>query len=1044
MLGIGRAEGVARFEGFELDLRSAELRKPNGTTIRLSEQPLRILVALLERPSELVLREDLRKRLWPNDTIVEFEHSINAAMNRLRQALGDSAESPKFIETLARRGYRWKTSVRWEQPQVAPAPHKPANGNLVGKKVSHYRVLEVVGGGGMGVVYKAEDIKLARRVALKFLPEELAGDPAAMRRFEREARAASALNHLNICTIHAVEEHEAQPFIVMELLEGRTLRDIIADCTNSSSTLPIPTLLDIAIQIAQGLEAAHEKGIIHRDIKPANIFITRHGQVKILDFGLAKLHEFETAEAQSHASTQLAPRPEWNPLLTLTRTGTTVGTAAYMSPEQVRGEKLDARTDLFSFGLVLYEMATGKRAFAGDSAPVLHHAILNERPSPVRDLSPGIPSKIESTINKAIQKERQARYQTAAEIRAELETLKRELGARRSYWWAAAAGTLALFMLIGSFWLARRQPQLPSPPIRFKQLTANSSENRITGAQISPDGQSLLYTDRTGMHLKLIATGKTQTITLPEQLREKNMELSLADFAWSRDGARFLANAHPSGVDVALISEAEVLKRGGLSTWEFSVPAGAFRKLRDMAWADSYSPDGSLISFRTNKGRLGTREIWLMDSNGSQAHKILESGGESGIGVFTWSPDGRRVSYLRDNGTTLVATGHYWEGDHLGKESSRSDLSPDLMDKNEVLDGAELPDGRVIIAVQEHGTNSRSGCNFWTVRIDQKTGNPVEKPQQLTHWPGVCMSHISFTNDGKKLTFIEWAYRSTIDAADLQAGGRRIANERHFTLTESGDYPIDWTPDSKKIIFVSNRSGHYEFYLQPLDEDTAQVLVDAPGSSCCVSPDGRWFIYLTHGKSGDNSAWQLMRAPIAGGPSQEILTLKNLVDSSCARSPSRTCVIAERAEDQKQVVITAFDLLKGRGSELTRISVDPETETGPIKLSPDGSRLAVIRNTANPLQILSLKGELLREIKIPTWDHDTGPITWATDSRSLYVPVAAPEGAFLLHISLAGAVHVLRTNEGGPYTSGIPSPDGRHIAIGTSVQTENVWMMENF
>ena len=190
-----------------------------------------------------------------------------------------------------------------------------------------------------------------------------------------------------------MEEHEGQPFIVMELLEGRTLRDMIADCANSKSTLPMPRLLDIAIQIAQGLEAAHQKGIIHRDIKPANIFITNHGQVKILDFGLAKLHEFETADAQSPASTKPAFSPENNPLLTLTRTGTTVGTAAYMSPEQVRGEKLDSRTDLFSFGLVLYEMATGHRAFAGDSAPVLHQAILNEIPPPVRGLNPAIPSR---------------------------------------------------------------------------------------------------------------------------------------------------------------------------------------------------------------------------------------------------------------------------------------------------------------------------------------------------------------------------------------------------------------------------------------------------------------------------------------------------------------------------------------------------------------------------------------------------------------------------------------------------------------------------
>jgi len=914
---------------------------------------------------------------------------------------------------------------------------------LTGKTVSHYRILEGLDGGGMGVVYRAEDIRLGRQVAIKFLPDESTKDPTALRRFEREARAASALEHPNICPIHEFGEHEGQPFLVMQLLEGRTLREIIADADQRDHALGQGKLLDVAIQITEGLEAAHRHGIIHRDIKPANIFLTHQGQAKILDFGLAKLRD--DAEPGAH---EIEPgaheikriRDSNDPFLS--RTGIAIGTAAYMSPEQIRGENLDARTDLYSFGLVLREMAAGQppRVTEGRS----RFTDVELKRTQTKTLSNPVSWKFEKIIGKCTEPDREARYQSASEIRANLETLRRDLRSRRSRWWAAVAGTLVLFMLVGTFWFARRQRQLLSPPIRFTQLTANSSENRITGAEISPDGRSLLYTDRTGMHLKLISTGKTQTITLPEQLRAGSMELSLADYAWSRDGTRFLANAHPSGVDVALLSEAEVLKRGGFSIWEFSVPARAFRKLRDMAWADSYSPDGSLISFRTNKGRLGTREIWLMDSNGSHAHKILESGGESGIGVFTWSPDGKRVSYLRDNGTTLVSTGHYWEGDHLGKEISRSNIFPALMDANEVLDGTELPDGRIILAVQEHGANSRNACNFWTVRTDQKTGNPVEKPQQLTHWPGVCMSHMSFTNDGKKLTFIEWAYRLTIDAADLKTGGGQIANERHFTLTESGDYPINWTPDGKKIIFASNRSGNYEVYAQPLGEDAAEVLVDAPGASCCVSPDGRWFIYLTLVKSGANSVWQLMRVPIKGGPSQEMFTAKNPVDSSCAKLPSTMCIIAERTEDHRQVVITTFDLSKGRGGELTRISVDPETDTGPIKLSPDGKRLAVIRNTAASLQILSLKGELLREVKIPTWDHDTGPITWAADSRSLYVPAAAPSGALLLHISLAGAVHVLRKNEGGPYTSGIPSPDGRHIAIGTSVKTENVWTMENF
>ena len=210
-----------------------------------------------------------------------------------------------------------------------------------------------------------------------------------LQRFEREARAASALNHPNICTIYAVEEHEGQPFIVMELLEGHTLRDVLAQDADSKSDSPfrLEPLLDTALQIARGLEAAHQKGIIHRDIKPANIFITNHGQAKILDFGLAKLHDSESAEPQPQSSAEPGPKHESNPLLTLTRTGVTVGTAAYMSPEQVRGERMDQRTDLFSFGLVLYEMATRQRAFPGDTAPVLHDAILNRTPVPARELN---------------------------------------------------------------------------------------------------------------------------------------------------------------------------------------------------------------------------------------------------------------------------------------------------------------------------------------------------------------------------------------------------------------------------------------------------------------------------------------------------------------------------------------------------------------------------------------------------------------------------------------------------------------------------------
>jgi serine/threonine protein kinase/DNA-binding winged helix-turn-helix (wHTH) protein len=413
-----------RIGPFEVDLRVGELRDGESSVI-LQEQALRILRMLVAGDGGLVEREEIKKKLWPNDTVVEFDHSINAAIKKLRQALGDSADEPKYIETIPRRGYRLMVPVeqlpvasgQLSEPGAGAPPSSPAFGErvgiaLTGRTVSHYRVLDIIGGGGMGVVYRAEDLKLGRQVALKFLPEGLGSEPQALERFGREARAASSLDHSNICHIYEFGEHEGRPFIVMQLLEGQTLRDRLA---RDERALPLEELLAIGIQVSEGLQAAHEKGIIHRDIKPANIFLTSKGVVKILDFGLAKLVEAPGVEApdfspanmdqigkglqprpddlKGHGLSRAAaaspsklrvlpPRPRREhaqeeeksvpdgtpegvpfqshppPDFTLTRTGVAMGTAGYMSPEQVRGAKLDARTDIFSFGLVLYEMAT--------------------------------------------------------------------------------------------------------------------------------------------------------------------------------------------------------------------------------------------------------------------------------------------------------------------------------------------------------------------------------------------------------------------------------------------------------------------------------------------------------------------------------------------------------------------------------------------------------------------------------------------------------------------------------------------------------------
>ena len=488
---------------FELDAKAGELRQ-GDRTIRLQKKPCQVLLILVEYAGEVISREEIQKRLWPNDTVVDFEHGINTAIKKLRAAFEDSADGPRYIETLARRGYRLMVPVKLvsvaddpasaadepglepnEEPQPSPQAESPASDRtvpvpsessaLIGRKVSHYRVLAVIGGGGMGVVYRAEDVKLGRAVALKFLPEELGGDPKALERFEREARAASALDHPNICSIYEFGEHQGQPFLAMQLLEGQTLRDrltVAREAGDGGQALPLGELLDIAIQIARGLEAAHEKGIVHRDIKPANIFITSKGVAKILDFGVAKLTRVGDDAAETLSLLPSAPGRSIAPgsagdgesgnaavaspatiERTLTRTGIALGTAGYMSPEQVRGERLDARTDLFSFGLVLYEMATGQRAFSGETAAVLHDAILHQTPIAVHDLNSTLPPGLARIVNKAIEKDREQRYQSAVEILADfgkaIPPTRLPGGLRR---WKLLAAGLALAAILVFGW----------------------------------------------------------------------------------------------------------------------------------------------------------------------------------------------------------------------------------------------------------------------------------------------------------------------------------------------------------------------------------------------------------------------------------------------------------------------------------------------------------------------------------------------------------------------------------------------------------------
>ena len=951
--------------------------------------------------------------------------------------LAYESSAKEFMETPA-------FEVAAKQIAGDEASENQAEPVAIGETPRRFRILEKLGSGGMGVVFKAEDIRLHRQVALKFLPKKFLSDPVSLQRFEREAHAASSLNHPNICTVYDIGEREGQAFIAMELLEGQTL-----DRRIGTQPLKKEDWLTLGIQITEGLRAAHHKGIIHRDIKPSNIFVTMEGQAKILDFGLAKLAS--PARTSEESSSQYALENDngtqgvaQNSIssaasdLSISLTGVAMGTAGYMSPEQVRGEKLDARTDLFSFGLVLYEMVTGQRAFKGETGPVLHKAILNETPTPVRELNPELPAKVECIINKALEKAPEARYQAASEMRSDLEALRQESEPKRPTRWSEVAAVVVLVGIIATatFWFAKRRlaPPQVATDLKLRQLTANSSENRARSGAISPDGKYLAYTDQKGIYVKVIETGETRAIPQPDAFRDKKADWEI--FSWFPDGTRFLANAHPPGEDETTWTSQ------GTSVWAVSIFGGAPRKLRDEAYAYSISRDGSTISFGTNKARFGDREIWLMQFDGEQARKLYDTDENSAIGGLMWSPDGQRVIYVKtdESGNALVSRDV--------KGGPLTTLLPSSV-MNDATDYLWLPDGRLIYSLREPHAIGSSSCNYWVMHLDSRTGEPIEKPRRLTNWGGYCMGSTTATADGKKLTFKKWTDGATVYVADLDAGGSRIINPWHFTLDEGFDFPQDWTADGKAVVFSSNRDGPFGIYKQSLNEDTPTIIFSGAANfrDIRVSPDGKWVISIVDpGSKAPSEPAKIMRVSINGGSPELIFPAQINVVSHifCARPPYNLCAVAEATEDRRQVIITSFDPVKGRGTELARLDLDPAlNEEGRLcDISPDGTRLAVSRGPKGPISILSLRGQPTQIVEAEGLNEMLF-LCWAADGKGLYISNGV-HGGTLSHVDLQGHADVLWENYGGNWTRGLPSRDGRHLAIQGETGGSNIWMMENF